>query len=226
MKKCLLGFIVLGLTSGCATTPPPKGICYTPTGVANQVNDMHKVFGISLGQPLDLPECEKDQRMHDAGYTDYVLRSPFTKNPACYEKLIIERQAPDDCLPVMNDRVWAKFPYQATPYWAVDIGVSLVNGLVELVTIETPGHEAVAEVYASLISKYGKPTFKEEVEVQNLAGVKVKSVNATWKVDDVNVEFNGVLNKINFGKVRIYTNVVKSAEEKKHKAIKENMKSL
>lgn len=71
MKKCLLGFIVLGLTSGCATTPPPKGICYTPTGVANQVNDMHKVFGISLGQPLDLPECEKDQRMHDAGYTDY-----------------------------------------------------------------------------------------------------------------------------------------------------------
>jgi hypothetical protein len=158
---------------------------------AVRAGEPESVFGLILGEPLALPDCESsvvagvkfyepvakatcvEEAKPLAGYGQPVRRVNF--NP---------KQAP----PYMKH--WRVFPLET-------------DGKLIGVHFLTPGVSAQEVVFDALKAKYGKPSSVQRIAVQNGFGAVFESLEAEWLLPSVQVKFYGTVGKISTGEVFI-----------------------
>ena len=82
---------------------------------------------------------------------------------------------------------------------------SVRDGILVGVRFDTTGVHEQDRVLNQLRDKFGQPTSFNREPMQNLLGMKFERYVAVWKGTQVYVEFNGVLDEIDYGLVSIET---------------------
>jgi hypothetical protein len=132
------------------------------------------VFGISLGEPLALPECEKSEPPSSANGYRYEPRPK--PRQACFISLAELK---------IHDRVAIDFPENERPTvtrgggW-FGVEATLIDGKVEGIKFGTFGIRNDSLVLEALTTKYGKPTDLITSKVQNGFGASFDVSTASW----------------------------------------------
>lgn len=151
------------------------------------------VFGFELGKPLNLPECQF-KMVSTAKLYDQTPAKTCTEDPTKIDtyaqpvrRIIFSRaEAPDI---VKN---WQMI--------ALEAGGNLIG--LEFFTI---GAATQNLVYQTLIQQYGQPTRKNQSTVGNGFGASAQAVSASWATQKINVTFDGILDRLDSGRVLIDT---------------------
>lgn len=138
------------------------------------------VFGIDLGAPLSVPECQGGQPA--VGRFAFYLRN--YKNPSgtpCYKRL----SAQGNNMPPVNETVHVQFPsgerLAAMNYDNIVV-VQLLEGKVAFARFNTRGTVFQDDDLATFTAKFGKPAILESLPLQNGFGAKTTAISAGWKV--------------------------------------------
>jgi hypothetical protein len=150
------------------------------------------VFGINIGKPLDLPDCEQDGKMDLLNIKSACVIGKNTIKKAWG-----------------TDDVSFAFPQEALPSYvkslSMGLGAELIDGNVESIAFGTNGESVQDDVFSDLKKKFGKPTSFRKVPLQNRFNVKVIGLEARWHKNGIYVEFNGIEDSIDWGRVEIST---------------------
>ena len=143
------------------------------------------VFGLKLGQPLPMPECERSAR------GDYAEMTRQT----CFQSKF------------RGGRISIKFPYEQKPQIVAEdtIYCIVVDGILEGIQFETLGLSIANRVLTELTNKYGKPLSVQRPIIQNRMGAQFDSVDAVWHLPNLRVFFYGVMHRLDSGMVYIHT---------------------
>lgn len=152
-----------------------------------------KVFGFELGKPLNLPECQF-KMISTAKLYDQTPAKTCTENPTKIDtyaqpvrRIIFSRaEAPEI---VKN---WQMI--------ALEAGGNLIG--LEFFTI---GSATQNLVYQTLVQQYGQPTSKDLRAVGNSFGASAQAVSASWVTQQITVTFDGILDRLDRGRVLIDT---------------------
>lgn len=150
------------------------------------------VFGLTIGEPVRLPEC--------------VQFSSALTHPGLYSQ-----DQPVTCKKSINLLKAKKFHeivfgLSSAPTW--------VHGTLQILESEgnligvsffTNGFAEQDKVLRKLTEKYGTPTALTTSTKQDGYGVKLKALDATWKLEGLRVHFTGVVNQADQGFVSIDT---------------------
>lgn len=150
------------------------------------------VFGIYIGKPIDLPDCEQDGKMDLLN-----LKSACILGKKTFKKA----WGADD--------VSFAYPEEALPPYvkglSMGLGAELIDGNVESIAFGTNGESVQDAVLSDLKKKFGKPTSFRKVPLQNRFNAKTIGLEARWHKNGINVEFNGIEDDIDWGRVEIST---------------------
>lgn len=148
------------------------------------------VFGLSLGQKLSIPECEKTKY----GYSLVIKQ-------ACYQSLSAQKA------PVVTGTILIKIPIKEIPGVIKGDTVSgqVVDGNLEAVGFNTRGISDQESALDTLQKKYGKPSAYEPRAVQNQMGATYNVFTAGWEFSELVITFQSVTDTINSGMVNIDT---------------------
>lgn len=141
------------------------------------------VFGFTLGEPVSLSKCP----LPNYGENTCVwIREAFPPN---------------------EERIFITFALMEKPGISAESTIigTLVNGNLEAVSFDTGGIDAAERVLVDLTKKYGKPSELRRPIMQNRMGARFRSVNAVWRLAQLQVIFYGAMNDIDSGKVYIQT---------------------
>ena len=167
------------------------------TSMANAIAAGSTVFGLGLGAPLDLPQCDKRGR----------------NSTVCWESTSSSRSNQSDLL--SNGSVTIRFPIGETP--SIVSGGALIgqiiDGNLEGVGFNTRGVNNADFVLAELKNKYGAPSAFVTRVATNGAGVSHKVFDATWRTDGVAVVYQSVTRTFDVGLINIHT--LKGAAEQR-----------
>jgi hypothetical protein len=150
------------------------------------------VFGLEFGKPVQLPECEST--------------SPFVQK-TCVTK---EGKFPGDThhyvyfssadTPSIVDQFSTSD--NATASFGLDLMLDQNGALIGL-SFLTPGISYQTRILDQLTAKYGKPTRRKTVQVQNGFGARFDVIHALWNLPNLTVLFDGALAQLNQGSVTI-----------------------
>lgn len=163
-----------------------------------QEND---VFGLALGQSLQIPECRKQYGIYD-----------ISNKSVCFERIFGREKL---TTPVENETVKITFPTLDAPKIAKN-GVLLgmvIDGKLEGINFNTFGIKDAEQVLNKLKEKYGEPhEYKPYVE-ENRLGQKFNAFSALWKLDNLEVYMQSILGSITSGLVSIDTHKARDAKK-------------
>lgn len=179
---------------------------------ATQTTDT-TVFGFRLGQILSISECPYDKAQHDLeGKTTvdaFYNFGPFKKT--CFEHLDDVTTGDWIGKPLETEVVIINFAEDQTLSIAgPHITAHVIGGRLEGIVIYTVGYSAQSAALNLLKGKYGDPTTVSTTSEQNAFGARYKNIHAKWRRGDINVVFDGMIDKIDEG--RIIINTKKGAE--------------
>lgn len=151
-----------------------------------------KVFGIDLGKPLALPECEFTKAYKNAYvYSFKDTEICFQHQPAHLED-VWQLTAPVST-PAVNETVKITFPLNNQPSIGVgDLQATIINGNLEGISMETGGPSLADYDLETLVKKYGEPTVLQRGTASNLMGATLPTVMAIWDSPRLVVTFNSV----------------------------------
>ena len=151
---------------------------------ANSAEDGLNIFGVRLGEPLDVPECPQDAT------GNYTLIMTNRDSICALRKNVIHKAWGSDDIDL-------EFPNNAAPDYIRlgNLSVSLLDGKVESIAFATNGLSSQASVLHALEEKFGKPSRLRPEIVQNAFGAKYSRVNAMWNRPGVRIELDGTLPK-------------------------------
>jgi hypothetical protein len=152
-------------------------------------------YGIEIGAPLPLTECP---RKEIAGSVMYgVAAQPC-----------VQDTFPKVGVPLDRGGGLIVFPPGQSPAGSAwnRIGVVLLDGRVGALVVSTAGLHTQQQVYDTLVAKYGEPSQKSLLPVQNALGAKFESIVATWdRGENLQVLFRGTSGRIDSGEILIGT---------------------
>lgn len=154
-----------------------------------------QIFGFRFGYPLELPECPY-RRAATLPTKLYEILVPTT----CYWDA---NQHSDFATPVKRIVFSEKEAPAIVKNWQM-LALEL-NGRIAGIQFLTGGINTQEIVLAQLISKFGPPTSSSKRSIQNAYGAVFEAVDVSWKADDIIVTFEGVIDRIDFGRVRVET---------------------
>lgn len=151
------------------------------------------VFGFELGKPLTLPECPFKMvgtaKLYDLTPAQTCTQAPIKINTygQPVRRIIFSKaEAPDI---VKN---WQMI--------ALEADGNLVG--IEFFTIGAASQELV---YQTLTQQYGSPTRKNVSTVGNGFGASAQAISASWVTKQIDVTFDGMLDRLDRGRVLIDT---------------------
>lgn len=137
------------------------------------------LFGISLGEPLNMPACEMP-----AGAS--TISRPTPSSTLC----AVQR-------PSRPERIEIYFAKDEHPDFVPGIErkfyATVRDGSVQKVQTFTTGLASQEQVLEMLNSKFGKPALLRHIEAQNLMGAKFDTIDARWNVGTDVVSFIGAM---------------------------------
>jgi hypothetical protein len=157
------------------------------------------VFGIPLGSPLQVSECDK--RLI-GGSTMYAAGAA-----TCFERLGAEDKLRASA-PVEDDSILIRFSATDAPAvmsGGVAIGL-VVGGKLEGLTFNTRGTDAQAQVMDALKQAFGEPTSVAPKQVENSLGETFDTFDATWALPQVEILFRAVTARVDVGLLSVDTN--------------------
>jgi hypothetical protein len=205
VRAVVLSALIVGVSSGWALLPSGVG---SATGPAEGANDTG-IYGIVLLKPLTgFQECPiEDVPAKLAGYYKLLGQKRRYKSPqrnACYQhqnsKLM--GQAPTG-----TENLLIRWPDDKRPEvcksLCLSMGVTLINGVVQGLTIEMSGIRTPERDYELLEAKFGRPTVKEMKTVQNGMGATFEVLDVAWqRPGGVTVFFTGPTYELGSGMLR------------------------
>lgn len=176
-----------------------------PSPVAPDGSSAHALpmdaYGLTIGKPLDFPDCPKSPYRWLPPNTGPCLRgvlgpetSPADRGLIAFPPLIAPRYS------------------QADVYFRRDGTSALI-----LLQIETRGPSVQQALFDDLILKYGQPKSSSVEKLTNAVGGSFEAIVASWESDALRVEFVG-MNSLKAGQLVIGTPAAvaaKSAEAKR-----------
>lgn len=153
------------------------------------------VFGIELGKPLTLKQCESG-----------VIGSG---DKMCVSKTWQELIGYDQKVRII------RFGREEYPLYTKGILVPLeIDGSVEGIEIQSGGIRDQNSLYIDLCSKYGQPTKVIKKQVKNKLGGIFESIDADWSKGPVFIQMSGVFISLDKGRTTIDTEKGKALREK------------
>lgn len=142
------------------------------------------LYGLSLGAPLSLKECESQG------------------TAMCYQRLpgtLADTILPPKPGEFRSLRVFyatGALPRIADTNWLL---VKVADGIIQEIAIGTKGVEAQQSAFDQLTEKFGKPGLFKPSQVQNAFGAKYDSIYAEWQNAGGVVKFFGTIQRIDGG---------------------------
>ena len=158
------------------------------------------VFGMELGARFNLPKC-------GPGEGSYPARRCFNGTSAAPE--------------AWGGHEYRVFlPSAGTPaYVRGELIVSVIDGIVESVHINTWGFEAQHGALSALKKQYGEPTRASLKTGQSASRSRNRARLVEWVFSDFSVTFDGVTGSIDWGLIKVsthrYTNLMNDYEKRK-----------
>ena len=156
------------------------------------------VFGMPLGLPLQISECDKKLV---GGLTMYAPGAA-----TCFERLG-DQDKLRATAPVEDDSILIRFAANEAPA-VMSGGVAtglVVGGKLEGLTFNTRGTDAQAQVMDALKQTFGEPTSIAPKQVQNSLGETFDTVDATWGLPQVEILFRAVTARVDVGLLSVDT---------------------
>ena len=172
------------------------------------------VFGMTLGQNLQLPECNKRYGIYD-----------ISTKVICFERTYGKEKLTS---PVVNETVRITFPITESPS-IVKNGVLLgmvIDGKLEGINFNTFGVKNADSVLLKLKEKYGEPQEFVPYKEENRLGQKFDAFTATWRQENLEVYMQSILGSLTSGLVSIDTIKAKEAKSEITKSLKKDNRPL
>lgn len=176
----------------------------TPTVAVSQQPD-NSVFGIEIGKPLSLPECDQSKDIHQDVCVDRPI-GPLAETEDRFINFVDSKQP--SIVSAENG----------------SIRVFMVNGKVAGFQFFTDGIRTQDIVISQLTEKYGKPILLERDEVKSLNGGSFQSVTAAWETNGLKVSFLGTVGMLTKGRVTIDTDASRAARREREVAAPQRQK--
>jgi hypothetical protein len=178
---------------------------------SNAVAADQTVFGIQLGEPLSLPECERT----GSGYSLLV-------KAVCFESL--------SAIPSSEEMrtIRIRFPLNDSPN-LVSGGVLLaqvIGGRLEGVGFNTAGLRNQEAALTALKQKYGEPRALVPKTVKNRLGASFETFDALWETPEIQVTFQSVASSLDSGLVNIDTRKGKEVRDRRLKELLKDRRPL
>lgn len=157
------------------------------------------LFGVDVGHPLALPACPL-KRTPGILFTKetYVIDTEKQKS-ICWtinDDHVVPLQPPTDGGVKANFVIGQRPTYMSE----FDFSVGVANGVVDSVTVFTSGIDRQDEVFAALVSKYGKPDKQQPGRWMNDSGAYLDVIHAQWQFSDGSVvTFDGKMDRYRDG---------------------------
>lgn len=166
----------------------------------------HTVFGFALGEPLNLPECERTS----VGYS-FVTTVTCFRSPSFYDSKDEFRT------------FTILFPSNESPSIVSGGGVLglVMDRRLEGIGFSTEGVSNQDAVLSALKKKYGEPRVFAPKIVKNRLGASFEAFDAIWETQDLHITFESISSAIDSGVVRIDT---RKGKEARDRALKEMLK--
>jgi hypothetical protein len=150
------------------------------------------VFGLTLGEPLSLPECAK---------TGQPPQYESLPQALCFQWAGAPSATPGD------DEVRVHFPFGKGPAVVKSgvLRVRRIGGRIEAVAFETSGLSGRKEAHELLERKYGKATEVLAHFAKTKVGTPHESYLAIWRQPDIDVGFVAEEFTIDAGRIVIRT---------------------
>ncbi len=158
------------------------------------------VFGVELGARFNQPEC-------GPGVGSYPVKRCFKETAAAAK--------------AWGGREYHVYlPSAGTPaYVRGELIVSVIDGIVESVHINTWGFEAQHGAIAALKKQFGEPTRVSLKTGRNASRTRNRAQVAEWDFSDFTVTFDGVTGSIDWGLIKVsthrYTKLMGEYEKRK-----------
>ena len=181
-----IAFVLPALNAGVGAQTPDE----------SRSASLTTIFGLRLGEPLSIAECPR-HRLSNGSFSE--LTYDPDPHQICYEPDIQLRDAP-----------WRRggfnFPIDRIPlimqgHYGFTI---IIDGRLEGVEIDTLDHTNTDAIIGELTQKYGPPTSVER-DREDIGGVPVPDVVATWRRRSVTVEYRSVDQSLDHGALRVMT---------------------
>jgi hypothetical protein len=156
------------------------------------------MFGIPLGTPLQVSECDK----RPVG--GLIMYAPGAAT--CFERLGGQDKLRATS-PVENDSILIRFPANEAPaVMSGGVAIGLVaGGKLEGLTFNTRGTDAQAQVMDALKQTFGEPTSVAPKLVENSLGETFDTFDATWALPQVEILFRAVTARVDVGLLSVDT---------------------
>jgi hypothetical protein len=190
------------------------GLILIPASVIAQT-DM-TVFGLELGKPPSIPECEitkVGKKKYDYGYKDKAACFVRLDNADFLSRPVMKDSA---SAPLGDETIAIRFP-QPPRISVGEVRGTVINGKLERLRITTGGGPSFADAdMADLTKKYGEPSVLEQGTGMNLLGARIPTVRAIWEKSELTVTCRSVRpDDMEFGDLEIETPTAAKAEPAK-----------
>lgn len=167
--------------------------------VAPAVAQSRTVFGMEIGGRFNVPQCGQAEGSYPAR--------------RCFKSITTKPEA------------WGGYEYHVflpsagTPaYVRGELIVSVIDGIVESVHINTWGFEAQYGAMTALKKQYGEPTRASLKVGRNATRTRNRAQLADWDFSDFTVTYDGVTGSIDWGLIKVstrrYTKLMKDYERR------------
>ena len=157
------------------------------------------VFGLSLGEAFQIPECPKET-------LGRIVIYAYARQPAmCFQR------GPDkitQAAPLVDDTVTVQMPISSEPSMVAGFSfiAHVLDGKLEGIGFNTFGYASQDRALASLTEKYGPPDAVTPKTMRNGFGKTFEAFNAIWvRLPGIAVTFDSVTSAVNSGLVTVDT---------------------
>lgn len=190
------------------------------TSAIAQDRPIPALYGLTLLQPISLPECAADAKAVEkyrkaaAKYPSLSLHYPYgvNKSGPCYKRDDRHAGAPNQ---PQNESVRIDFPMSALPEGASwdSVYATIIDGKVQAIGFNTYGLVSQQLVFDQLKGKFGTPDTNDIVTKQNGYGTKFDSIKAGWSLGDgVIASFEGTGLRTDYGIFSLSTETARARE--------------
>lgn len=159
-------------------------------------------MGIELGAKFDMPECQFTGEGYLARYT-FVFDQPVRP---CWKRSILKGKPGEALDKDSSFKIDFVTSDGKTPLGVgADSTLIVIDGVVEGVQATTNGYEHQDSILRALQTKFGKPTSLKEEAMENRMGASFRSHEAVWKTPALEVKFSGMVSRIDFGYISVFT---------------------
>ena len=161
--------------------------------VATETPPPRDIAGISIGQPANLPECEKERSYGTIHYKTFPSNVPCWSHTIFHrENLVLSQEAE---MPA-NGTLQVGLGSKNVPEGVYDVAdIEVIDGKIEGIKLKTFGQSHQEEILSLLANKWGNPTTSNVQQLQNSFGAKFQGIEAQWLFGDFTIAFFGILTK-------------------------------